>query len=91
MTSEAYIEQRLRKQVEQRGGLCLKFVSPGCSGVPDRLALMPGGRLAFIEVKRPGAKPRKLQELRHKQLRGLGFPVYVVDSLDSVEMVLHGL
>ena len=46
----------------------------------DRLALLPGGRMAFVEVKAPGEKPRPLQLARHRQLRQLGFKVYVLDD-----------
>ena len=54
---EKYIEQAFRKAVRDSGGIALKFVSPGFSGVPDRLVLMPHGKIAFIEVKAPGEKP----------------------------------
>ena len=60
--------------------MAVKFVSPGLDGMPDRLALLPGGRMAFVEVKAPGKKPRPLQEARHRMLRRLGFKVYVLDD-----------
>lgn len=82
--NERTIETRLVKEVRNAGGLCLKFVSPGWNGVPDRIVLLPGGRMAFVEVKRPGEKPRPLQESRHRALRKLGFQVYVLDSMDQV-------
>ena len=83
------VEQSLRSAVLQRGGLCLKFISPGWSGAPDRLVLLPEGRLGFIEVKAPGKKPRPLQRARHKQLRHFGFRVYVIDSEEQISEMLE--
>ena len=77
---EKTIEQKFRAAVKASGGLALKFTSPGFDGVPDRLALLPGGRMAFVEVKASGKKPRPLQLARHRQLRQLGFRVYVLDD-----------
>ena len=77
---EKTIEQKFRAAVKAAGGLAVKFASPGFDGVPDRLALLPGGRMAFVEVKAPGKKPRPLQLARHRQLRQLGFKVYVLDD-----------
>lgn len=59
--SEKDIEQRLVAAVKAAGGWCPKFISPGTAGMPDRIVLMPGGHLGFVEVKAPGQKPRKLQ------------------------------
>ena len=73
-------EQALVKAVRKRGGIALKFVSPAFDGMPDRLLLMPGGNIGFVEVKAPGKKPRPLQVSRHGLLRRLGFKVYVLDS-----------
>ena len=85
---EKSVERRLVKAVRDSGGLALKFVSPGMAGVPDRLLLFPGGRLAFCEVKAPGKKPRPLQAHRMAQLRELGFRVYAVDSAEKIgEMI----
>ena len=77
---EKTIEQKFRAAVKAAGGLALKFASPGFDGVPDRLALLPGGRMAFVEVKAPEKKPRPLQLARHRLLRQLGFKVYVLDD-----------
>ena len=77
---EKSIEQKLALMVKKRGGICPKWVSPGFDGVPDRIVLLPGGRIAFVEVKAPGKKPRPLQIARHKLLTHLGFKVYVLDS-----------
>ena len=67
----------------------LKFTVPGMSGVPDRIALLRGGRVLFVELKRPGGKPRKLQEWVHKRMRALGFDVLVFDNADECIARLH--
>ena len=85
---ESIIESRLRTEAAKRGGLALKFVSPGMDGVPDRLVLMPGGRCAFVELKAPGKTPRKLQIKRMSQLRKLGFLVYVADDTGMIGGIL---
>lgn len=77
---ERQIEQKLAKAVKAAGGVALKFTSPGFGGMPDRLVLMPGGHIGFVEVKAPGGKPRPLQLSRHRLLRRLGFAVYVLDD-----------
>ena len=63
---EKEVEQKLVKAVKLAGGFCIKFTSPGFDGVPDRLVLLPKGRIAFIELKAPGKKPRALQKRRMK-------------------------
>lgn len=81
---ESYIEKRLMQEVKKRGGLAMKFVSPSLTGVPDRIVLLPGGRIAFVEVKAPGQKMRPLQLRRKEQLSDLGFKVYILDSIEMI-------
>ena len=80
---ESLIEQHLVKEVNRRDGLCLKFNSQSMTGIPDRIILMKNGTVAFVEVKQKGKKPRPLQELRMKQLRQLGFKVYILDEKEK--------
>ena len=81
---EKTVEQKLVKAVKNRGGICPKLVCPGFDGMPDRLVLLPDGKVGFVEVKAPGEKPRPLQLARHKLLRGLGFKVYVLDDEQQI-------
>ena len=81
---EKTIENKLVQAVKGVEGIALKLVSPGFDGMPDRLVLLPGGKLAFVEVKAAGCKPRPLQESRHGMLRRLGFKVYVLDSAEQI-------
>jgi len=86
---EKTVERKLVEAVKGMGGLAMKFVSPGLDGVPDRLVLLPHGRIAFVECKAPGGKLRVLQVKRKDQLEALGFSVYCVDSKDQIGDVLH--
>lgn len=86
---EKEIEMKLVRAVKGMGGICPKWVSPGFDGVPDRIILLPGGRLAFAELKAPGKKPRPLQAARIEQLRGLGFQVYVIDHTEQIGGALN--
>ena len=87
--TEKYIEQKLVRAVKERGGIAPKFVSPGLDGVPDRIVLLPMGRMAFVELKAPGKKMRPLQVKRKKQLEALGFLVYCIDGVEQIEEVLN--
>lgn len=81
---EREIERKLVSAVKSRGGICPKFVSPGFNGMPDRVVLLPHGKFGFVEVKRPGEKPRPLQTARHRLLRKLGFLVFVLDGEEQI-------
>ena len=85
---EKQIEQRLVTAVKARGGLCPKLVSPGTDGMPDRMVLLPDSHMGFVEVKAPGEKPRPLQQLRHEQLRELGYKVSVLDDPEQIPPIL---
>ena len=81
---EKYVEQALVKAVRKMEGLALKFASPGLDGVPDRILLFPGGRIAFVETKADGMKLRPLQARRKRQLEELGFSVYCIDRNEQI-------
>ena len=85
---ERDVELALVGAVEQEGGLCLKFSSPSRRAVPDRLCLLPGGRIFFVECKAPGKVPTRAQSYFHTILRNLGFEVFVVDSVLRAESMV---
>lgn len=89
--SERDIERKLSLTVKRAGGIAPKFVSPGFDGMPDRIILMPGGRVAFVEVKDKGKHPRPLQEARHRMLRKLGFRVYVLDNEEQIGGIIDDI
>ena len=89
---ESTIERRLVQGIKKAGGLALKFVSPGHAGVPDRLVLLPRGRVIFVELKTEHGALTPLQIETHNQLRALGCEVrtlygsdYVAGFLQEVE------
>ena len=86
---EKTIERELIRAVRSCDGTCPKLVSPGTDGMPDRMILMPGGKIGFVEVKAPGRKPRPLQVKRHRQLRGLGFKVFVLDDTRQILEIIR--
>ncbi|EIA5146033.1 VRR-NUC domain-containing protein [Salmonella enterica] len=77
---ENLIEKHLVAEVKKAGGMAYKFISPGHRSVPDRIVLLPGGRIVFVECKAPGKAPRADQVREHERLRALGFTVVVLDS-----------
>lgn len=85
---ERAVERKLVLETKKRGGLALKFVSPGTDGVPDRIVLLPRGKLAFVELKAPGKTMRPLQVRRKEQLEALGFLVYCVDGVEQIGGIL---
>lgn len=88
---EKSIEQKLVCAVKGRGGICPKLACPGFDGMPDRLVLLPSGRMGFVEVKAPGGKPHPLQTARHQLLTRLGFKVYVLDAPEQIGGILDGI
>ncbi len=88
---EKFVEQKLVRAVKAMGGIAQKFTSPGMAGMPDRLILLPDGKMGFAELKAPGKKPRPIQIARISQLRRLGFKVYVVDGVEQIDFVLDDI
>ena len=86
--SEKFIERYLCREVENRGGLALKYSYQGAMGYPDRLCVIPGGRVFWVEVKSKGRKPDILQRIRISVLRDLGQHVYVADSVETIDKIL---
>lgn len=86
---EKDIEKKLRDKVNKIHGIAYKFTSPGNSGVPDRLVLLPNGRIYFVELKRPGKEPSKLQRMQIARIQALGFDVRVIDTMQKVEEFIH--
>ena len=86
---ERVVEQALVRAVKARGGICPKWVSPGLDGVPDRIVMLPDGKIGFVEVKAPGEQARKLQIARLEQLRRLGYKAFVCDQEETIEGILN--
>ena len=84
---ESTLERNICNYVKSLGGKAYKWVSPGAPGVPDRIAILPGGRIIFIEVKRPGLSDGL--SVRQKKvigtLRNLGCTVWRINDMDDLK------
>ena len=90
MESEKNTEAYLRDRVKALGGRSYKWVSPGCSGVPDRIVILPGGRAVFVELKSEGKTSTDQQKKRQAELRKLGCTVYAdIDTKAKVQELLR--
>ncbi len=87
--TEKDIERFFVAQLKKRGAIAWKFTSPGQAGVPDRVVLLPGGRVVFAELKAPGQKPRRLQRAVFARMQRAGHPVYVIDSKEAVKKFIE--
>lgn len=88
---ERDIEKFLVQEIKKMGGKAFKFVSPGTRGVPDRLICLPGGITCFVELKRPGGKPRPVQRFCLLYLYHKGHRVAVVDNKDTAKALVKRL
>lgn len=86
---ESKLEHKFVKAVESIGGLAPKWVSPGARGVPDRIAILPGNRIAFVELKAPRENLKPLQEWWAEKLRARGHAVYKIDSEAGIDFFIE--
>lgn len=82
--SEKLIEKQLVKEIKAMSGMCIKLLTNFLVGLPDRLILLPGARIYFVETKSQGDKPRLIQVKIHKDIAKLGFDVRVIDSKEKL-------
>ncbi len=90
MQNEKKIEQRLVKKIKEKGGLCLKWVSPSTTGVPDRLVFYKS-KVVPVELKDPKGKLSARQELMIKELQARGVQTHVLSSEQQVDEFVEGL
>ena len=88
---EKDIEARLKRGVERAGGLCLKWVSPGCTGVMDRIVLLPGSRVIFVELKKPGGRLSERQKLMRDKMKRLGLHVETLWTTEQVDYFVQDI
>ncbi|MBR7927048.1 VRR-NUC domain-containing protein [Aerococcaceae bacterium zg-ZUI334] len=86
---EKQIEQKLVIEVKKLDGMCIKLT--GMVGIPDRMVLMPHGKIGFVEVKQKGKKPRPIQGKRITQLSSLGFQCFVLDDAVQIGGIIHAI
>lgn len=88
--SEKLLEVKLKAMIEKElKGLCIKLSAMHFTGLPDRLCLVPYGKLFFCEVKTTKMKPKRIQQIVHDKIRLLGFKVYIVDSTEIINQIKH--
>lgn len=90
MDLERDVERYLTREVERRGGRCVKFIPDNEPGMPDRLLLLPGGVTLWVETKRTTGELRALQQYQHTRLRRLGQRVEAVYTKADVDSLLTG-
>jgi len=90
-TLEKQIERYFCSKVKRLGGLAVKLSPAGTAGMPDRLVLLPGQRIVFVEFKAPGKKPRPIQQKRINELQKLGFKAVCLDSYRKVDAFLEAV
>jgi Holliday junction resolvase len=86
--TEKYLERKLGEELRKNGGWAIKLPASFVAGLPDRLCLLPGGRVIFAEIKETGKKPTEIQRFIHGKLRAMGFEVLVVDSYSVIEDII---
>jgi hypothetical protein len=85
---ESVVEKYCVDVAGENGFLCYKFTSPSINGIPDRIVI-GHGLIFFIELKAPGKKPRKLQEVVIARLRNHGALVYVADTKEKIDEIFQ--
>ena len=86
---ETNVENRLVRLAKEKGGWAVKMSPVGLRGMPDRIVLAPGGRIAFVETKAPGKVPRPLQMARMRKLEAFGFRCWVADTMEKVDIFIN--
>ena len=86
--SEKLLERKLKREVEKLGGYCYKWFSIHITGLPDRICLLPGGRIFFAEIKTTDKDTSPRQKVVHKELIKIGFRVEVIDTSNQIEQIL---
>lgn len=91
MDSEKAVERKLVELVKANGGMCIKLLCDQLTGLPDRLCLFPGHKMAFVELKTTGKKPRRIQIFVHNKLKALGFRVEIIDTIIGVKQFIDDI
>lgn len=87
---EQHIQDSIMRYIKSIGGLPIKQNQIGIygqAGVPDILACIKG-RFVAIEVKRPGQKPKPIQEAFLDAINKKGGVGFWADNLDKVKDTL---
>ena len=88
---ERDIEVLLREGVKQLGGKAYKWVSPGNAGVPDRIVILPGGKVIFVELKQENGRLTRLQKVQQETLHRMGAVTVTLRGAEDVKTYLDVL
>lgn len=86
---EKEVEKYLVREVKKIGGISFKFISPGNAGVPDRIVILPTGKVVFVELKTDRGKLTKLQEVQIKKISDLGADTRVLRGIEGVKEFIN--
>ncbi|MDC7087834.1 VRR-NUC domain-containing protein [Corynebacterium pseudodiphtheriticum] len=86
---EKTIEQALVRATKKAGGIAPKLTSPANAGMPDRIIILPNGKICFVELKAPGKKPRPLQTRQMQRLTNLGCMVRTLDNPQKIPELIN--
>ena len=86
--SEKLLERKLNRLVVERGGWSIKLLSNLVTGLPDRVCLLPGGRIFFAEIKTTNKNPTKIQLLVHRKIEALGFRVLIIKRSEDIKSIV---
>lgn len=86
---EKEVEKFLVREVKKIGGISFKFISPGNAGVPDRIVILPSGKVVFVELKTDKGKLTKLQEVQIKKISDLGADARVLRGIEGVKEFIN--
>ena len=86
---EKEVEKFLVREVKKLGGISFKFISPGNAGVPDRIVILPSGKVIFVELKTDKGKLTKLQEVQIKKISDLGADARVLRGIEGVKEFIN--
>lgn len=81
---ESSIERYFRARVRQHSGMTEKFI-PARAGIPDRVVLLHGGRVFFVELKADGGRLRDVQKLWHERAAERGTEVVVLAGRRAID------
>lgn len=86
---EKEVEKYLVREVKKIGGVSFKFISPGNAGVPDRIVILPMGKVVFVELKTDKGKLSKLQTAQIRKISELGAEVKVLYGIEGVRKFIN--
>ena len=88
-TRESEVEGYLKRRLCGLGIDCVKYVPDQLPGMPDRMLLLPDGKVMWVELKTDGGRVSPLQMYRHAWLRKLGHDVRVVWDKQQVDELVE--